>query len=228
MHSARYRFRDASGDRTPATPELRRGRRRRPTWPLDTRRPLIRTSVRLSVKSSAGTPTVSAPPRSKRQGGREKPGHPPGGHTARHAASAAPQHFIDRPTHASDRGHPPSPRPQAARWVSFSRSSSAGAWRRARRRPAEPRSTGQKKNGLAPRRQPAACCRVSDRGQKSMPPAPMPAGSFSSLGISLTSASVVSSRLATLAAFCSAVRVTLVGSITPASKRSVYSPVAAL
>jgi hypothetical protein len=44
----------------------------------------------------------------------------------------------------------------------------------------------------------------------------------------LTPNSVVSSRPAMEAAFCSAVRVTLVGSTTPAFTRSSYSPVATL
>ena len=49
-------------------------------------------------------------------------------------------------------------------------------------------------------------------------PPPAPADFF--LGFSATSASVVSIRLATEAAFCSAVRTTLVGSMTPALTRS--------
>ena len=53
-------------------------------------------------------------------------------------------------------------------------------------------------------------------------------GSGLSSASSTTAASAVSSRLATEAAFCRAVRVTLVGSSTPCSTRSVYSPVAAL
>ena len=56
------------------------------------------------------------------------------------------------------------------------------------------------------------------------PPRPSP---FSS-GLSATIASVVSSREATLAAFWSAVRTTLVGSMTPALIRSSYSSVWAL
>ncbi len=60
-----------------------------------------------------------------------------------------------------------------------------------------------------------------------MPPPPPPIG-LSSLGSSATIASVVSIRLATEAAFCSAKRVTLVGSTTPIATRSPYSPVAAL
>ena len=47
-------------------------------------------------------------------------------------------------------------------------------------------------------------------------------------GLSATSASVVSSRPAIDAAFCSAARVTLAGSMTPALTRSSNSPVAAL
>jgi len=59
------------------------------------------------------------------------------------------------------------------------------------------------------------------------PPAPAPAGSFSSL-ISLMIASVVSSRLLMLAAFCRADRSTLVGTMTPILIRSPYSWVRAL
>src|SRR5438067_1501608 len=51
------------------------------------------------------------------------------------------------------------------------------------------------------------------------PPAPAPP-SFSSFGFSATIASVVSMSEATDEAFCSAVRETLVGSITPAARRS--------
>src|SRR5207244_9440895 len=47
-------------------------------------------------------------------------------------------------------------------------------------------------------------------------------------GRSAIIASVVSMSPATLAAFCSACRLTLVGSMTPASSRSSYWPVAAL
>ncbi len=47
-------------------------------------------------------------------------------------------------------------------------------------------------------------------------------------GMSVTSASVVSSRAAIEAAFRSAERVTLVGSMIPAETMSTYSPVAAL
>jgi len=60
---------------------------------------------------------------------------------------------------------------------------------------------------------------------------PMPPGidgDFSGSFFSTTTASVVSSRLAMDAAFWSAVRVTLVGSITPASTRSSYVSVWAL
>src|SRR5207247_5561716 len=55
---------------------------------------------------------------------------------------------------------------------------------------------------------------------------PAPAPSFS--GISATIASVVRMFLAIDAAFCSAERVTIAGSITPAATRSSISPVAAL
>ncbi len=54
-----------------------------------------------------------------------------------------------------------------------------------------------------------------------------PASDFGS-GISATSASVVSIRAAIEPAFCRAVRVTLVGSMTPAFTRSTNSPVWAL
>src|SRR5271165_6740697 len=60
-----------------------------------------------------------------------------------------------------------------------------------------------------------------------MPPGPPEAG-FSFSGNSVTNASVVSKRAEIEAAFCSAVRVTLVGSTTPALTRSSYSPVATL
>src|SRR5690606_22145958 len=65
--------------------------------------------------------------------------------------------------------------------------------------------------------------------QKSMSPPwlwPAPAGCSSFC--SATSASVVSSRAAMEAAFCSVERVTLAGSMTPALNMSVNSPVAAL
>ena len=68
-------------------------------------------------------------------------------------------------------------------------------------------------------------------GMPPMPPMsgmpPPPPAPFSS-GFSAIMASVVSSSDATLAAFCSAVRTTLVGSMTPALIRSSYSSVAAL
>src|SRR5208283_1419289 len=60
-----------------------------------------------------------------------------------------------------------------------------------------------------------------------MAPAPPEAG-FSFSGISVTNASVVSMRAEIEAAFCRAVRVTLVGSTTPAFTRSSYLPVATL
>src|SRR6266403_1161356 len=61
-----------------------------------------------------------------------------------------------------------------------------------------------------------------------MPPMPPGgiAGVFSFSGISVTSASVVSNRPAIEAAFCNALRVTLVGSTMPAFTRSTYSPLA--
>ena len=54
------------------------------------------------------------------------------------------------------------------------------------------------------------------------------AAGASFFGRSAISASVVSISAATDAAFCSAVRTTLVGSMTPALTRSSYSSVAAL
>ena len=53
-------------------------------------------------------------------------------------------------------------------------------------------------------------------------------GRSSSSGFSTTSVSVVSSMPAMDAAFCTAERVTLTGSMTPCATRSPYSPVAAL
>src|SRR5690606_10986221 len=64
--------------------------------------------------------------------------------------------------------------------------------------------------------------------QKSMPAGAAGAVAVSSFGISATDASVVRSRPAMDAAFCKAVRVTLVGSTTPISTRSPSWPVAAL
>ncbi len=63
-----------------------------------------------------------------------------------------------------------------------------------------------------------------------MPPmsAPAPGPWSSSFGISATIASVVIITPAIEAAFCSAERVTLVGSRIPISIMSPYSPVAAL
>ena len=54
----------------------------------------------------------------------------------------------------------------------------------------------------------------------------MPAGAFS--GLSATTASVVRNSAAMEAAFCSAERVTLAGSMMPSAIMSTYSPVAAL
>ncbi len=66
----------------------------------------------------------------------------------------------------------------------------------------------------------------------SIPPMPPPGGMpwlcSSSFGASATMTSVVSSRPATEAAFCSARRVTLVGSRMPGLDQSPNSPVAAL
>lgn len=61
----------------------------------------------------------------------------------------------------------------------------------------------------------------------SMPPIPPMPGAMAGLssGMSATMQSVVRIRPATEAAFCRAVRVTLVGSRTPISTRSPYSPV---
>src|SRR5216683_2080922 len=56
----------------------------------------------------------------------------------------------------------------------------------------------------------------------------IPGAASGFLGFSATAASVVISIVATLAAFSSAVRTTLVGSITPALTRSSYCSVAAL
>jgi hypothetical protein len=56
----------------------------------------------------------------------------------------------------------------------------------------------------------------------SYPPCPPPAAGFSSLGMSAIRASEVSRSVATLAAFCKAERVTLVGSMMPSATRSVY------
>jgi len=58
-----------------------------------------------------------------------------------------------------------------------------------------------------------------------MSPPPPAGGSFSFSGISVTKHSVVISRPATEAEFCRAARVTLVGSMMPASSMSTYSPV---
>ena len=54
------------------------------------------------------------------------------------------------------------------------------------------------------------------------------AAAFSSFGRSATRHSVVSIRPATLAAFCSAVRTTFTGSMTPCARRLPYWSVAAL
>ena len=58
-----------------------------------------------------------------------------------------------------------------------------------------------------------------------MPPPGMAGASFS--GLSTMTASVVRNRAAIEAAFCSAERVTLAASMTPALNRSSYSPLAA-
>ncbi len=59
-----------------------------------------------------------------------------------------------------------------------------------------------------------------------MPPPAGMAGAFS--GFSATTASVVRNSAPIDAAFCSAERVTLVGSMTPNASMSPYSPLAAL
>src|SRR4029079_12166250 len=59
------------------------------------------------------------------------------------------------------------------------------------------------------------------------PPPPGMAGAGVFSGLSATTASVVRNNAPMLAAFCSAERVTLVGSITPNFSMSPYSPVAA-
>src|SRR5690606_27870387 len=86
-----------------------------------------------------------------------------------------------------------------------------------------------KKNAAPPSQAARRVGRTTGRraDQKSMS-AEAGAGAFSSLGSSATVASVVRIRPAMDAAFCSAVRVTLVGSTTPISTRSPYSPVATL
>ena len=71
-------------------------------------------------------------------------------------------------------------------------------------------------------------CRPEPGDQYMSPPMPRgPPGmsAFSFSGISRTIASVVSIRAAMLAAFCKAVRVTLVGSMIPASNMSTHLPV---
>src|ERR1700744_3296912 len=60
-----------------------------------------------------------------------------------------------------------------------------------------------------------------------MPPVGSPTGAAAFSGLSATTASGVRNRPAMDAAFCSAERVTLTGSATPAFSRSSYSPVAA-
>ena len=76
------------------------------------------------------------------------------------------------------------------------------------------------------------CCveRVAERAAQYMPPMPGPPAGAAGLSsfFSTMSASVVRSRPAIEAEFWSAVRVTLVGSITPACTRSSYVSVRAL
>ena len=61
-----------------------------------------------------------------------------------------------------------------------------------------------------------------------MSPPPGAAGALSFSGFSAITASVVRKRPAMEAAFCSADRVTLAGSMIPALNMSTYSPFAAL
>src|SRR6267154_2599736 len=70
--------------------------------------------------------------------------------------------------------------------------------------------------------------RLTDQYIPPMPPPPGIGGIFSFSFFSTTTHSVVRSSPAMDAAFCSAVRVTLVGSMTPAATRSSYSSVSAL
>src|SRR3989442_6571 len=77
----------------------------------------------------------------------------------------------------------------------------------------------------------ACMCVLRRLGAQSIPPMPPPpgiGGIFSFSFFSATTHSVVRSSPAMEAAFCSAVRVTLVGSMTPAATRSSYSSVWAL
>ena len=70
--------------------------------------------------------------------------------------------------------------------------------------------------------------RVADQPQKSIPPPPRSMVGISFFfGSSATMASVVMSRPATEAAFCSAARTTLVGSMMPFLTMSTYSPLCA-
>jgi hypothetical protein len=71
---------------------------------------------------------------------------------------------------------------------------------------------------------------VTQKSPPPMPPCecPPPPAGFSSFGFSAISASVVSIKLATDAAFCSALRTTLTGSMTPSATRSPYLLVWAL
>jgi len=81
------------------------------------------------------------------------------------------------------------------------------------RLPSSSRAAPETPDSLEPPGSPAQGY-MSMSGISGMPPP------FAFCGFSATVASVVSSRLATLAAFCSAARTTLVGSMTPASTRS--------
>jgi len=63
----------------------------------------------------------------------------------------------------------------------------------------------------------------------STPPRPIPGGAgTTACGALAITQSVINTSPAMEAAFCSATRVTLAGSITPSASRSPYSPVAAL
>jgi hypothetical protein len=111
--------------------------------------------------------------------------------------------------------------------------------------PPHPPHAGQKREGHRSRTRvafslgagPSSLTRRSGTGPVSVgdqkspwpwPAWPPPPEDFSSLGRSATRHSVVSMRPATEAAFWRAVRTTLAGSMTPCSRRSPYSPVAAL
>src|SRR5712692_5987295 len=90
------------------------------------------------------------------------------------------------------------------------------------RNPKEPLPGREPLGAVSP--QPARRAQAAD--QYMSPPMPRPAAAaFSFSGSSCTSASVISMSAAMLAAFCRAVRVTLVGSMMPASNMSTHLPV---